>query len=101
MFYKPLAKAEIAQIVDLMLADLSSRLKDKQLHLELTPAATDYVIESGYDPSFGARPLKRFLQSRVETLLARRIIEGSLSQGDTVLIDYDGHELSAQRKQAA
>jgi len=101
VFYKPLAKAEIAQIVDLMLADLSSRLKDKQLHLELTPAAKDYVIESGYDPSFGARPLKRFLQSRVETLLARRIIEGSLSQGDTVLIDYDGHELSAQRKQAA
>ena len=84
-----------------MLADLSSRLKDKQLHLELTPAAKDYVIESGYDPSFGARPLKRFLQSRVETLLARRIIEGSLSQGDTVLIDFDGHELSAQRKQAA
>jgi len=93
VFYKPLSKAEIAEIVSLMVEDIKNRLKDKQLGFELTERAKDYVIESGFDPVYGARPLKRFLQSKVETLLARKIIAGDLTQGDVMTVDYDGNEL--------
>ena len=93
VFYKPLQKEQIRKIIDLMLNDLSRRLKDQQLTLAVTDAAKDYIIESGYDPVYGARPLRRFIQRHVETLLARRIIEGNLSVGDTLTVDYDGEKL--------
>jgi ATP-dependent Clp protease ATP-binding subunit ClpB len=84
VIYKPLSKADIRSIVDLLLADLSARLRDKRLSLALTDTAKEYIIENGYDPAFGARPLKRFLQSKVETLLARKLIADDPSP-DTVL----------------
>ena len=95
VFYKPLMKEEIVHIVDLMLADLKRRLKDKQLDVQLTDAAKQYVVDAGYDPVYGARPLKRFLQSRVETLIARKIIAEDLHHGDVISVDYDGEHLTA------
>ncbi|MCR5213429.1 MAG: ATP-dependent chaperone ClpB, partial [Eubacterium sp.] len=87
IMFKPLTKDNIAGIVDLLMADLNSRLKDKELTIELTEAARDFIIESGYDPVYGARPLKRFLQKNVETLVARAILSNGLVMGDTVRID--------------
>ena len=87
VFYKPLAKAEIGSIVDLMIRDLSRRLEDKQIKVEITDRAKSYIIDSGYDPVYGARPLKRFIQSKAETLIAKAIIGDRLSEGDTVVID--------------
>ena len=84
VIYKPLSREDIRAIVDLLLADLSARLKDKRLSLALTEEAKEYVIENGYDPAFGARPLKRFLQAKVETLLARKMIADDPAP-DTVL----------------
>jgi len=75
VFYKPLQKENIGKIVDLMLEDLRDRLAGKNLLLEVTEAAKDYIIEKGYDPNYGARPLKRLIQSEVETLIAREIIK--------------------------
>jgi len=85
--YKPLSKESITQIVDLLLERLSRRLEANQLKVSLTPAAKDYVLENGYDPLYGARPLRRFLQHTVETLISRRIVEGTVLPGDTLLID--------------
>ncbi|HBH95083.1 MAG TPA: type VI secretion system ATPase TssH, partial [Ruminococcaceae bacterium] len=93
VFYKPLAKSEIGSIVDLMIKDLSRRLEDKQIKVNITDAAKSYIIDSGYDPVFGARPLKRFIQSKVETLIARAVIGDKLKEGDTVVIDSSGSEL--------
>ena len=89
VFYKPLLKSEIGQIVDLMIAGLQKRLADQQLSFKLTDRAKTYVIDEGFDPVYGARPLRRFLQQKVETLLARRIIEGGLAPGTCMTIDYD------------
>jgi len=89
IFYKPLAKTEIVRIVDLMLADLQKRLDDKHLHISVSDAAKNYIIECGYDANFGARPLRRFIQSKVETIAAKAIISGNLSAGDTISIDVD------------
>lgn len=93
VFYKPLAKSEIGKIVDLMINDLSRRLEDKQIKVDITEKAKEYIIDSGYDPIYGARPLKRFIQSKVETLIARAIIGDTLKEGDTVKIDSDGNKL--------
>ncbi|MBC8584090.1 ATP-dependent chaperone ClpB [Youxingia wuxianensis] len=98
VFYKPLTKKEIASIVDLLLADLQKRLSDKQLSLSMTPAAKEYVIDQGYDPVYGARPLKRFLQHKVETLLARMIIAEDPSPNTHLEVDYDGEKLVLKRK---
>ncbi len=95
VFYKPLTKTEILSIVDLLMKDLNSRLHDKQLSVTLTPAARDYVVDQGYDPVYGARPLKRFLQSRVETLIARMIIGQDLAPRTRIVVDYDGAQLTA------
>ena len=89
IFYKPLAKAEIIKIVDLMLGDLQKRLDDKHLRINVSEAAKNYIVECGYDPNFGARPLRRFIQSRVETLAAKKIIGSNLSAGDIIDIDLD------------
>ncbi len=95
VFYKPLAKAEISKIVDLMLKDLSIRLEDKQLKLEISDNAKQYIIDSGYDPVYGARPLKRFIQSNIETVVARWIISADPKPGDIIHIDYVGIYLTA------
>ena len=98
VFYKPLTRAEISKIVDLQIDDLQKRLADKQLRVELTPAAKEFVADSGYDPVYGARPLKRFLQSKVETLIAKRIIAGNIRPRSTLVIDSDGKTLSEHEK---
>ncbi len=98
VFYKPLTKENIYGIVDLLLADLNNRLHDKQLRLEVTDKAKDYTIDNAYDPIYGARPLKRFLQSKIETMIARKILSEDLSPDTTLLIDCvdDGLTVTAK-----
>ena len=91
--YKPLTKENITSIVDLMIAGLNKRLADKQLSVELTPAAKTYVIDNGYDPLYGARPLRRFLQHTVETLVGRKMIADEVQPGTTLTVDCAGNEL--------
>ena len=86
VFYKPLAKTELNSIIDLQAADLAKRLRDKQLMLEITDEAKTLILDESYDPSFGARPLKRYIQRNLETLIAREILADKLRQGDTVKI---------------
>lgn len=81
--------------MDLQMKHLNERLSDKQLTVTLTDEAKQYVIDSGYDPVYGARPLKRFLQKNVETLAARVILEGQVSKGDTITIGLEGGKLTA------
>ena len=94
VFYKPLTRSQIDAIVDLLIADLNRRLADKQLSARLTPAARQYVVDQGYDPTYGARPLKRFLQRKVETLIARKIIADDVAPRSELVIDYDGNDLT-------
>ena len=89
VYYKPLTRDQISRIVELMLRSLNARLKDRQLQVTLTPEAMERVIDQGFDPVYGARPLKRFLQSRVETLIARRIIAANVQPGQTLVVDVD------------
>ena len=89
VYYKSLTKQEIGSIVDLMLADLRRRLADKQLNLVVTDAAKNAIIDGGYDPIYGARPLKRYIQAHVETMIAKEIIGGSHAAGDTLTVDAD------------
>ena len=91
VYYKSLTKQEIGSIVDLMLADLRRRLADKQLNLVVTDAAKNAIIDGGYDPIYGARPLKRYIQAHVETMIAKEIIGGSHEAGDTLTVDADGN----------
>ena len=93
VFYKPLTRNEIDKIVDLQVADLNRRLSDKQLTMRLTPAARSYIVAQGYDPIYGARPLKRFMQRSVETLIARRLIAEDVQPRTDLLVDYDGDKL--------
>ncbi len=91
VFYKPLTRDNIRSIVDLLIADLDKRLKDRQLHIVVTPAAKELIIRSAYDPVYGARPLKRFIQSTIETLVAKEIIGGDPTPGTTLTVDeYNG-----------
>ena len=96
VFYTPLSKQQIGGIVELMLDALRARLQDKQLALEITEAAKDAIIEGGYDPVFGARPLKRYIQHHVETLIARRIIRDDPAPGSTIRIDAGADGLTAE-----
>jgi len=96
VFYKPLAKEEITKIVDLMLKSLDKRLADKQLSVEISDRAKQYIIDSGYDPVYGARPLKRFIQSNIETIVARWIIAKDPVPGTVIKIEYDGNSLVAE-----
>ena len=93
VIYKSLTKQEIGGIVDLMLSDLRKRLADKQLNLKVTDAAKDAIIDGGYDPIYGARPLKRYIQSHVETMLAKQIIGGANQAGDTLTVDAENGNL--------
>ncbi len=95
VFYKPLSREEIARIVDLMLADLASRLSEKRLTLTVTDAAKAQIAEGGYDPVYGARPLRRYLQSHVETLIARRILASNPAPDTTVTVDAKDGKLTA------
>ena len=96
IMFKPLTKDNIAHITELMVADINRRLADRQLKIELTDAARDYVTEHGYDPQFGARPLRRFIQKNVETLVARIILEDKVQEGDTITLDLKGDQLDAE-----
>ena len=93
VFYKPLTKDNITHIIDLLCADLNRRIADKQLTVRLTDAAKQYIIDSAYDPVYGARPLKRFVQHTVETLIGRKIIADEVLPGAELVVDYDGGEL--------
>ncbi len=96
IYYKPLTKANIYGIVDLLVKDLRKRMETRQLDLNITDAAKDYMIDTAFDPQYGARPLKRFIQSNIETLVARKIISEDPTPGTVITIDYDGNELVAR-----
>ncbi|KLU68632.1 MAG: hypothetical protein RHS_5565 [Robinsoniella sp. RHS] len=98
IMFKPLTKADIGSIVTLMMADLNKRLADQEIRLELTDDAKEYIIEGGYDPIYGARPLKRFLQKNVETLAAKLILSGSVGAEDTIVLDVENDQLAAHVK---
>ena len=93
VFYKPLTKANITGIIDLQIDALNKRLSDKQLRCELTDSAKQLIIDTSYDPQFGARPLRRYIQHTVETLIAKKILAGSILPGETITVDVQNDEL--------
>ncbi len=95
IMFKPLTMDNIGHIIDLQMADLNRRLEDRDLHIALSDEAKSFIVEHGYDPVYGARPLKRYLQKNVETIAAKLILEGSVGEGDTIQIDLLGGELVA------
>ena len=95
ILFKPLTKTDVTSIVDLLLADINKRLADKDIQVELDSQAKLYIVENGYEPAYGARPLKRFLQKHVETLAARVILSQEISMGSTILIKVENEQLSA------
>lgn len=96
IMFKPLTKDNISGIMDLILADVNKRLADRELSIALTDAAKDTIVSSAYDPVYGARPLKRYMQRTVETLAAKKILEGNISEGDVITIDAEGDTLVAR-----
>ena len=100
ILFKPLTKENIGGIISLILADLNRRLADRELGIEISVRAQHFIVENGYDPVYGARPLKRYIQKYVETLAARLILADQVKTGDTILIDLDSAEtaLTAIRK---
>ncbi len=98
VYYKPLTKENITKIIDLLVHDLEQRMKDKQLNLVITPLAKELIIENGYDPIYGARPLKRYLQSKVETMIARTMIANDLQPGNTIEIGARNGDFTVQIK---
>ena len=95
IMFKPLTKGNIGGIINLIIDDLNRRLADKELTIELTDEAKHFIIENGYDPVYGARPLKRYIQKYVETLAAKLILAGDLDSGDTIVIDVENGQLTA------
>ena len=95
ILFKPLTKSDIRCIINLLLSDLNERLSDKELTLEMTEEAKDFITDHGYDPVYGARPLKRYVQKHVETLVAKIILQGDVSAGDTIAITVEGDSLTA------
>ena len=100
VFYKPLTRENITAIIDLQIDALNRRLADKQITCRLTEAAKQYIIDAAYDPQFGARPLRRYVQHTVETLLARRLLEGSILPGQTLAVDVENGELAIRAEKA-
>ena len=100
IMFKPLTKTNIRSIIDLLVKDVNRRLEEKELQIELTEAAKDFVVEGGYDPMYGARPLKRFLQKHVETLSAKLILQDVVAAGDTIEIGVTDGKLEAHVKKA-
>ena len=99
IMFKPLTKENISGIIELLVADVNRRLEDRELSIELTDEAKAYVVDGGYDPMYGARPLKRYLQKYVETLAAKLILEGNVAAGDVILLDVEDGELKARIKE--
>jgi len=99
IMFKPLTKADIGQIIDLLIQDVNKRLVEREVSVELTEAAKEHVVEGGYEPMYGARPLKRYLQKHVETLAAKLILEGNVGRGDVILIDMQDGVLAAVAKE--
>lgn len=98
IMFKPLSKADVAQIIDLLVCDVNKRLVEREVSIELTDAAKEFVVEGGYEPMYGARPLKRYLQKHVETLAARLLLEGNVGRGDVIIIDVTDGRLNARVK---
>ncbi|MBQ2088636.1 MAG: AAA family ATPase, partial [Lachnospiraceae bacterium] len=96
IMFKPLTKDNIGGIIKLLMADLNKRLEDKEIKVELSPAAEEYIIENGYEPAYGARPLRRFIQKHVETLAAKCILADEVSLQDTIMIDVSENGLYAK-----
>ena len=96
IMFKPLTKDNIGGIVDLIMEELNRRLEDRQLKIELTDKAKQFIIDQGYDPVYGARPLRRYIQKNLETMVARIILAGDISEGSTIIIDSDGLQLQAK-----
>ncbi len=96
IMFKPLTKNNIGNIINLLVEDVNERLVDKELKVKLTPEARAYVVENGFDPTYGARPLKRYIQKTVETLAAKLILAGDITQGSTIVIDVQGGKLTAR-----
>ena len=99
VFYKPLTRENITHIIDLMVADLNRRLEDKQLTVELTPAAKDHIIEAAYDPIYGARPLRRYLQHTVETLISRKIVSDQVEPGSRITVECRDGQLNVDSRE--
>ena len=95
IMFKPLTKNDVGQIIDLLVKDVNKRLVEREVSIELTDVAKDFVVEGGYEPMYGARPLKRYLQKHVETLAAKLILEGNVGRGDVIVIDVTDGDLSA------
>ena len=98
ILFKPLTKNNITGIIDLLMEQMNQRLMDKELKVELTKEAKDYIVEQGYDPVYGARPLKRYLQKYVETLVARLILSDEISMGSIIEIALEENQLVARKK---
>ena len=98
IIFKSLSKENIGSIVDLMVKDLNKRLAGQEITIKLTDEAKSAIIDQGYDPVYGARPLKRFIQKNVETLVARMILAGEVSTQSAIIIDYDGQKLTARNE---
>ena len=98
IMFKPLTKADIYSIIDLLTDDVNKRLADKEISIALTEAAKNLVVEGGYDPTYGARPLKRYLQKNVETLAAKLMLQGDIGAGETIVIDVEDGKLSASTR---
>ena len=95
IMFKPLTKNNISSIINLLVADVNRRLADKELKIVLTDAARDYIVENGFDPMYGARPLKRYVQKTVETLAAKLILSGNINTGDNIVVDLAEGKLTA------
>ena len=98
ILFKPLTKQDVGQIIDLLIQDVNRRLVEREVEISLTDAAKDFVVDGGYEPMYGARPLKRYVQKHVETLAARLILEGNVGRGDIIVIDVADGELAASVK---
>ena len=93
IMFKSLDKEEIKKIIDIFMNSLSNRLKDKDINMEVTDAAKDIMVREGYDPVYGARPLKRYIGNTLETIIARKLIAGQIRNGDTIVVDGDGDNI--------
>jgi len=99
IIFDPLTEDDLKKIIELMIRDVDQRLSEHGVHVELTEAAKGQLVKEGYDPNFGARPLRRTIQRRVENPLAKRMLAGEFREGDTVLVDFANGEFSFTRKE--
>ena len=98
MLFTPLSRESVYKIIDIMLKKLESRLDKQNLKLEVTQAAKDLIVDGGYDVTFGARPLKRYIESNVETKVAKAILQGNMDEGDTIVVDAKDGEMLVTSK---